>query len=118
MSLLAKFALFSIVGFVLACGTALLFSARPTPLLGYNADALTHSIGKGEGSKQGCRELDGDWLCTVNGDKGDVTYRLDTRWDGCWEAERIRGPVDNFTPQSLSGCVDIWDHLRLENTFN
>ena len=73
MSLLAKFAIFSIAIFVVVCGTALLFS--------------TH-------------------------------YRVEVDWAGCWDATRIRGPVTADTPRTLSGCVDIWDHLQLEDTFN
>ncbi len=118
MSLLAKFAIFTIAIFVVVCGTALLFSARPTPVLGYNGDALFHSIGKGDDSFDDCREAGDGWICRITGDKADSKYRIDTRWDGCWEGTHVAGPVNAYTPQNISGCIDIWDHLRLENTFD
>ncbi len=118
MSLLAKFAVFSIAIFVVVCGTALLFSARPTPVLGYDGDALFHSIGKGNESSDGCREVNGDWICRITNGKTKVTYRIDTRWDGCWDGNLASGTASWYTPRSISGCVDIWDHLRLENTFD
>jgi len=116
MSLLAKFAIFSIAIFVVVCGTALLFSARPTPVVGVDAGALAHSVRSSDtGCSQGPDEI---WDCAVS--VGDTTthYRVEVEWAGCWDATRIRGPVTADTPRTLSGCVDIWDHLQLEDTFN
>lgn len=116
MSLLAKFAIFSIVIFVVVCGTALLFSARPTPIVGVDAGSLAHSV---RSTDTGCSgNGDDGWDCAVTGKAGTTHYRVEVDWAGCWDADRTKGPVSESTPQTLSGCVDIWDHLQLENTFN
>lgn len=116
MSLLLKVAIALLIAFVTLAGMALIFSARPTPVLGVDAGSLAHSV-KSAGA--GCSEnSDGTWVCVLEGDKADTRYSVDVRWDGCWEATRYRGPVTEFTPDSKSGCIDIWDHLRLENAFD
>jgi len=116
MSLLAKFAIFSIVAFVVFCGTILLFTARPTPVVGVDAGSLAHSV---RSADTGCsRNSGGTWDCAHKGRQGTTHYRVDVDWIGCWDAERVKGPVTKDAPRSLSGCIDIWDHLQLENTFN
>ncbi len=116
MRLLMKVAIGLLIAFVVLVGAGLLFSARPTPITGVDAGSLAHSV---KSTDAVCRESsDGNWHCALEADKADTQYEVDVGWDGCWEATRIRGPVTRFTPRGLSGCVDIWDQLQLENVFD
>ncbi|MGA7397869.1 MAG: hypothetical protein WBW62_10530 [Solirubrobacterales bacterium] len=118
MSLLLKLAIGLLAAFVIICGLGLLFSARPTPILGLDPDVLGHSVAKGEFEDQDCKELpNGNWSCLITGNKRPTTYEVDVRWDGCWKGTRTAGPVTTYTPEKVSGCVDIWDHLQLEYIF-
>ena len=116
MNTLLKVAIVLLIAFVVLAGLGLLFSARPTPVVGLDSDALAHSVRPSSGT---CREAsDGEWSCRIEGVRRMVSYRVEAGWDGCWVAER-KGPASGtMTPATMSGCVDIWDHLRLENVFD
>ncbi len=116
MGTLAKVAIGLLIAFVVLAGAALLFSARPTPLIGLDGDSLGHSIRSSSGE---CRKgPDSEWVCAIEGDNAMTRYRVDVGWSGCWDADRFRGPATDQTPESISGCVDIWDHLALEKVFD
>jgi hypothetical protein len=97
-----------------------LFSARPTPILGVDSESLQYSVGGGGivtfGDRCRPRE-DGSWTCFRydNASSGDVPYRVEVNWSGCWQAT-YKGPRE-FRPedQRLSGCVTVFDHIRLLN---
>jgi hypothetical protein len=118
LNFLLKVAISLLATFVLLGGAILLFAARPTPVVGVNGGALLHSIDRGE-SDDKCRETpDGDWACRITGNEALVGYLVDVGWDGCWDASHESGPIDSYTPRELSGCIDIWDHLQLEDVLN
>ncbi|MGK2932547.1 MAG: hypothetical protein ACSLFD_07240 [Solirubrobacterales bacterium] len=114
--MLVKVAVVLLIAFVVLAGLGLLFSARPTPVTGVDASSLAHSV-KSNGSY--CSEIDGgNWDCAIELDRGTTHYTVEVGWDGCWDANRTKGPVARNTPESKTGCVDIWDHLVLEDIFN
>ncbi|MBK5231705.1 MAG: hypothetical protein JJE13_01825 [Thermoleophilia bacterium] len=115
MSGLAKLVIGSIAVFVLFCTLVLLFWARPSPILGFDAETLAHSLEKGQQCRKG---PGGDWTCSIDGDGPPTWYRVDVGWDGCWEGNRFAGPVATFTPEEISGCIDLADHMRFEEAFN
>jgi len=109
--MLMKVAIVLLAAFVVVAGLGLLFSARPTPILGADGDSLAHSISEVDS----CTEIDGTWNCLRNGNIG---YRVKVGWDGCWDATLFGKNPATRLPRTRSGCIDIWDHLRIENSFN
>jgi len=115
VNLLLKFGVVLLVAFVVLASLGLLFWARPAPVLGVDADSLAHSVDKNPPADSPCVEGPGDdWTCSFGGTR----YRVEVKWTGCWNGERISGRVNNYTPQEISGCLDLQDYLRLEDALN
>ena len=116
MSFLLKIVIAAMATGVVLVSGALLFSARPTPLIGLDGDALAHSV---PGSIGACREITGgEWTCAVEDGKRKARYRVDVDWAGCWEGEVSGASIPGQSPRMISGCIDIWDHLRIEDKLN
>ncbi|MBK8293534.1 MAG: hypothetical protein IPK93_01695 [Solirubrobacterales bacterium] len=114
MKLLLKFGIGLLIAFVILASLGLLFWARPTPILGVDGNSLAHSVQDSQYYEK-CREApNGDWIC----EKAGTRYAVDIGWDGCWDGDRISGPATTFTPNEISGCVNLQDHLRLEEALN
>ncbi len=108
-----KIAIVLLIAFVVLASLGLLFSARPTPVLGVDGDSLAHSISNSAPCIEGTSG--GVWNCWRNSTVG---YRVEVGWDGCWDATLYKAPRMSDVPRTRSGCIDIWDHLELEDTFN
>ena len=103
-------------------GTACLFLAtgliasRPAPIIGVDGSALQYSVGSSflDSSPQPCQRHAQSWTCDVydSEDSGDVPYRVKMHRLGCWTATRI-GSFGEPSEKRLSGCVTIWDEIRL-----
>lgn len=108
--------LFGSLALLLAVG---LFAARPVPVLGVDGRALQYSVDGGgfSSSSDACAREDGAWTCQVYDSNlsGSVPYRVEMRRFGCWTATRS-GWASEESPQRLSGCITIWDEIRLLNT--
>ncbi len=104
---------------MLACVAAVgATAARPTPILAVNGKALEYSIAGGPPlPDKACRRASaGSWTCGVwdNERSGAVPYRVDVDGLGCWNAQlRGQSSAEGGKPQRLSGCITIFDHLRL-----
>lgn len=116
MNLLLKIAVAALVTCVILVGGTLLFTARPTPVMGLDADALSHSVASS--GAQCSEDPGGNWACAIFGKDKPTRYRVEANWLGCWDGARIAGPVTADTPEGISGCVDIWDHVRVEDAIN
>jgi len=98
-----------------------LFASRPAPVLGVHGEALQYSVGGGNlgSSMPPCtRADDGAWRCkrSENGFSGTVSYRVETHGLGCWRAVRVGPRPAEGAPKRLSGCITIWDEIRLMNS--
>jgi hypothetical protein len=93
------------------------FCYRPATLIGVHGDALAHSIGGGSlvGESRCSDAGDGDWRCVISDDQGSgvARYRVGTRSFGCWDAVRQGPGGEGGTPKRASGCLDLFDVLRL-----
>lgn len=117
MSGLAKLTIGLLIAFVVVASAGLLFWARPTPILGVDGKSLAHSVKDGSDTAP-CTKAAGDWVCEIEGDGPPTKYAIDLRWDGCWKGDRVSGPLAAFTPEEISGCISLGDHLRLEEVLN
>lgn len=101
---------------ILAVG---LLAARPAPLVGVDGKALQYSVeGASLFENRPCpREADGTWTCSRHDDgySSTLPYRVKVGWLGCWHAVRT-GPAGEGAPKRLSGCITVWDQLRLFDT--
>jgi hypothetical protein len=108
--------LFGSLGLLLAIG---LFAARPVPVLGVDGRALQYSVDGGgfSSSSDACAREDGVWICHVYDSNlsSNMPYRVEMRRFGCWTATRIDWAREE-SRQRLSGCITIWDEIRLLNT--
>lgn len=112
-----KVAIGLLIAFVVLAGVGLLFSARPTPILGVDGSSLAHSVDEAQSICE--QRSDGNWTCLVTDAPRPAEYRVAVRWDGCWKATRSAGSVgSNGGPEEVTGCIDLWDHLRLEEALN
>ena len=94
---------------------ALLFIAllvmvtRPALLVGVSGDSLSNSL-QGSGGQAACKKAgNDDWTCSREADQGMTRYRVNVDWVGCWKAERVSGPVTEFTPAASDGCIQLGD---------
>ena len=99
---------------VLAIG---LLAARPTPVTGVDGRSLQYSVGGGNLGvfADPCRPGDsGDWNCSAYDDavSGMVPYDVKVGRLGCWTAVRT-GRAGEGAPRRLSGCLTVWDQIRL-----
>lgn len=107
-----------IAGAVAALLVVGLFAARPAPVVGIDGSALQYSVESGPLSfdTRPCEQLaDHLWRCRAADEEasGTVPYRVKTRRLGCWTATRIGPEFGDESRRRLSGCVTIWDQLRL-----
>ena len=115
---ITKFLIYAFIGFAVFGIALMLFLVRPSIVAGVDGGALAYSVEKGPYGRE-CRKGPGDdWTCLVEGDRSSARYRVDVRWDGCWQAERVSGRVTDYTPQKLSGCISVIDHLQLQRIFD
>jgi hypothetical protein len=58
------------------------------------------------------------WSCQRydDGFSGTVPYRVETHGLGCWRAVRVGPNPGEGADKRLSGCITIWDEIRLMNT--
>jgi hypothetical protein len=108
--LLAVTALFLAIG---------LFATRPSPIVGVDGTALQYSVGDGNlgSSVPPCTPTGNRiWSCYAydDGFSGTVTYRVKTNRLGCWQAVRTSSSGEG-ADKRLSGCLTIWDEIRLLN---
>jgi hypothetical protein len=93
-----------------------LVSARPTPIIGVDGEALQYSVDGGSlFDSQPCpHEANGTWTCAVydNAYSSTVSYRVRVGELGCWTADRSAPPGES-SPERLSGCLTVWDQVRL-----
>lgn len=95
-----------------------IFSARPTPIIGVDGEALQYSVGGGSllFNSQPCPhdEANGTWTCAVydGSVSGTIPYRVRVGGLGCWTAIRSE-PIGVDSPKRLSGCLTAWDQVRL-----
>lgn len=105
------------------CGTAALvfavglLAARPTPVTGVDGKALQYSVSGGNlgFSVEPCGHGDGgSWSCSVydDGFSGAVPYDVRVGGLGCWTAIRA-GRAGEGASKRLSGCLTVWDQIRL-----
>jgi hypothetical protein len=92
-----------------------LFAARPSPILGVEADALQDSVGGWSPglSTRPCQPRGNrTWNCERYDDQSSdsVGYRVKVDGLGCWTATRI-GPPGEGSDKRLSGCITIVDHV-------
>jgi hypothetical protein len=96
-----------------------LLASRPAPLIGVHGTALQYSVGGGNlgSSMPPCRHAgDGSWSCQKydSGFSSYVPYRVEVGKLGCWNA--VRGAdTGEGSEKRLSGCITIWDEIRLMN---
>ena len=91
----------------------LLFSWRPSPVLGVNGGALQQSVGGFLSPSDSCDERwDGAWSCGRNDDQmsGSVEYRVEVDGLGCWNAIRVGSPGEG-SRKNLSGCLTLFDFV-------
>jgi hypothetical protein len=95
-----------------------LLASRPTPVTGVDGTALQYSVGGSflDSSAQPCQRRARGWTCGVYDSdvSGDVPYRVKMHRLGCWTATRI-GSFGDPSERRLTGCVTIWDEIRLFN---
>lgn len=114
MGTFAKIVIGLLIAFVVLAGAGLLFSARPTPILRVDGESLAHSVDEAQSICE--QRPDGGWNCLVTDGFRPADYEVDVRWDGCWKATLSTGSVRSTRgPEEITGCVDVWDHLRLES---
>ena len=114
MRLLVKVAIGLLIAFVVFASLGLLFWARPAPILGVDGDSLAHSVQGTQYYDQCKKRPDGKWTCAKDGTR----YSVNVDWDGCWNGAHVSGPVTTYTPEKINGCVNLQDHLRLEEALN
>lgn len=95
-------------------------TVRPTLITGLDESALQYSVGRGNigFSAQPCRHGgDRTWTCSVYDDdvSGAVPYKVKMRPWGCWVA--VRSYPEKTSRGPRSGCITIWDKLRLFEVF-
>ena len=94
-----------------------LLATRPVPVLGVDGRALQYSVdGGGFSSSDNCVQEKAAWTCHVYDSNlsGSVPYRVEIGNFGCWTA--TGGWPTEGSPRRLSGCITIWDEIRLWNT--
>lgn len=104
-------------GFAALILVAGLLAARPTPITGVDGKALQYSVGGGNLglSTEPCSHGGGGaWTCGVydDGFSGTVSYEVEVGGLGCWTAVRA-GWAGEGGPKQLSGCLTVWDQVRL-----
>lgn len=97
-----------------------LLASRPAPVVGVHGEALQYSVGNGNlgSSVPPCSPTpDGTWSCQRydDGFSSTVTYRVKANRLGCWRAVRISSSGEG-SEKRLSGCITVWDEIRLLNT--
>jgi hypothetical protein len=93
------------------------FASRPTPILGVDGSALQYSVGGPlVPSALPCERLAADlYRCLAMDEEGSstVSYEVKTRRLGCWTAIYVNARGSREPRTRFSGCVTIWDRLRL-----
>jgi hypothetical protein len=97
-----------------------LLTSRPAPVIGVHGAALQYSVGGGNlGSPMPPCHTAGDeiWSCERydDGFSGTVSYRVEIDGLGCWRGVRVGSPPGEGADKHLSGCITIWDEIRLMN---
>lgn len=97
-----------------------LLASRPAPVIGVHGKALQYSVGGGNlgSSMPPCHPAgDGVWSCERydDGFSGTVPYDVKVNGLGCWRAVRVGPSPGEGAEERLSGCITIWDEIRLMN---
>jgi hypothetical protein len=106
------------LGALILVVTAVVFVARPTPVLGVDGESLGRSVEGFLAASGPCEELkaDGRWSCfrsdADSGGSSGSTYIVEVdRW-GCWDGRR-EGPsaIESGAPLRINGCVTLLSHI-------
>lgn len=106
-----------VVALLLAVG---LLASRPAPVIGVHGKALQYSVGGGNlgSSMPPCRPAgDGVWSCQRydDGFSGTVSYEVKVDGLGCWRGVRVGATPGEGAEKRPSGCITVWDEIRLMN---
>ena len=82
--------------------------------------SLGHSVGSQLDGAGGCDHLGGArWQCSI------ISVAPENMWGPytvvvsgqCWHGRLTQGVASEGGPARISGCVGVWDHLRLGDRF-
>lgn len=97
-----------------------LLASRPAPIVGVHGKALQYSLGGGNlgSSMAPCDPAgNGIWSCQRydDGFSGTVPYEVKIDGLGCWRGVRVGSAPAEGAEKRLSGCITVWDEIRLMN---
>lgn len=90
-------------------------AARPSLVIGTDADSLQRSVGGFVSFERACLpRSDETWTCFAYdyGLSAEAAYRTDVDRAGCWTARSVHTGRLAPAEKELSGCVTAFDHVR------